>query len=99
MAKKVASFRLETDVLDWVGSYSKTRGTSQAVVVEQALMHFRELSKGGVPDLPVVDTPEVRQERAKVAYVVPPDAGRSEWAKNMSARQRALNEAKTRASR
>lgn len=52
MAKKVASFRLEDGTLDWVGSYAKSRGVAQAVIVEQALVSYRQDAEMGVPDLP-----------------------------------------------
>jgi hypothetical protein len=60
MARKIASFRLEVELLDWVTSYAKSRGTSQAVVVESALRSLQEDSANGVPDLPVTETPVVR---------------------------------------
>jgi hypothetical protein len=70
MARKVASFRLDVDLLDWVGVYAKTRGASQAVVIESALANLKREAEGGVPDLPVADTPEVRVERALKAAPV-----------------------------
>lgn len=58
------SHRLDEELAAWAAEYGSSRGTSRAVVIEEALRHFRDLSKGGVPDLPVVDTPAVRRERA-----------------------------------
>lgn len=82
MARKVASFRLETELLDWVGAYAKTRGTTQAVVLETALASLKRDAEGGVPHLPVADSPEVRIERAKAAAPVRP-------ASSLEIRQRA----------
>lgn len=98
MAKKVASFRLEVELLDWVASYAKSRGTSQAVVLEAALRGLQEDSASGVPDLPVVDSPSVRRDRAARAtadQVVPARSLLQGGA--AMARQARLNAAKVRA--
>lgn len=91
MAKKVASFRLETELLDWLGVYAKTRDTSQGVLVEEALRHFQGLTAGGVPDLPKPEVPKPVARRQEVEEETSAD-----WA---MARQRMLNAAKERASR
>jgi hypothetical protein len=101
MPKKVASFRLDVDLLEWLGSYAKSRGATQAAVLEGALAAFRRECEGGVPDLPVPDSPVVRRQRAQVAaagQVAPAsDFLPGEYAKLMGERQRRLNAAKDRA--
>jgi hypothetical protein len=82
------SHRLDEGLASWATEYGASRGTSRAVVIEEALRHFQALSKGGVPDLPVVDTPEVRAVRAE-KYV----ETKADWD---TARQRGLNSAKYR---
>lgn len=52
MAKKVKSFRLDVDLIDWVDGYATERKSTQAAVVEEALRSFKADSEGGVPDLP-----------------------------------------------
>jgi hypothetical protein len=52
MDRKVKSFRLRVDLLDWVEDYARERGSKQIQVVEAALEEFRRSSEGGVPDLP-----------------------------------------------
>jgi hypothetical protein len=94
------SHRLDEGLAAWATEYGASRGTSRAVVIEEALRHFRELSRGGVPELPVVDTPEVRQERASAVGVAGAAAiARSEAKANMAARINRLNADKERASR
>jgi hypothetical protein len=61
------SHRLDEGLAAWATEYGASRGTSRAVVIEEALRHFRELSRSGVPELPVVDTPVVREQRAAAA--------------------------------
>jgi hypothetical protein len=63
--KVQVSHRLDEELLAWATEYGESRRTSRAVVIEEALRHFRGLSEGGVPDLPVVDTPAVREKRAE----------------------------------
>lgn len=59
MAKKVKSFRLDVDLIDWVDGYATERKSTQAAVVEEALRSFKADSEGGVPDLPAeVSAPE-----------------------------------------
>jgi hypothetical protein len=99
MAKKAATFRLEVDLLDWVATYAKSRGTTQAVVLEGALSAFRDGCEGGVPDLPVADSPEVRRERAREATggQVRPASVLSRPSSDVWARQVRLNAARDRA--
>lgn len=91
MARKVASFRLDTELLDWVAQYASSRGASQGTVVESALRSFKEESERGVPDLPVADSPEARVRRAMKAAPVRPARKLSPPDPAMLARQRRLN--------
>jgi hypothetical protein len=103
--KSQVSHRLDDELLSWATEYGSSRGTSRAVVIEEALRHFRELTRGGVPDLPVVDTPAVREqragasklERAKQAAPVRPARELSRPSGDVVARQERLNAAAARA--
>jgi hypothetical protein len=53
MAKLRADFRLDSDLLRWVGEYAEERGWSRTLVVEEALRSFRGDARGGVPDAPL----------------------------------------------
>lgn len=59
--KVQVSHRLDEALLAWATEYGESRRVSRAVVIEEALKHFKELSKGGVPDLhePEEATPRV----------------------------------------
>jgi hypothetical protein len=87
VAKKVASFRLDEGLLERVAAYAKSRGTSQAIVIEAAVQGFMEDAEGGVPDLPVSDTPEVREKRAAA---VKPEPQQETYAQLLGARHRRL---------
>jgi hypothetical protein len=50
--KVTVSHRVDEDLLAWAGQYAKKRGTTRSVLLEEALVAFRDLSRGGVPDLP-----------------------------------------------
>lgn len=50
--KVQVSHRLDEELLSWATEYGESRGSSRAVVIEEALRHFQALSRGGVPDLP-----------------------------------------------
>lgn len=50
--KVQVSHRLDEELLAWATEYGTSRGSSRAVVIEEALRHFQALSRGGVPDLP-----------------------------------------------
>lgn len=51
MDRKVKSFRLRTDLLAWIESYAKERGSTQIAVLESAVESFKRDCEGGVPDL------------------------------------------------
>jgi hypothetical protein len=97
MARKVSSFRLDVELLARVDAYAKSRGASQAQVIEAALEGFLAEAEGGVPDLPVVDTPAVRLERAKRAAPVKPARQLSRADGDALSRQARLNAAASRA--
>jgi hypothetical protein len=59
MDRKVKSFRLRVDLLDWLKAYASERGSSEIAVMESALVDFRSAGEGGVPDLPGDDSPPV----------------------------------------
>lgn len=90
------SHRLDEELASWATEYGVSRGTSRAIVIEEALRHFRELSKGGVPDLPVVDTPEVKAQRAARSTKSDLEKGQEAHAAAMRARMASLNAAKYR---
>jgi len=98
MGKTTVSHRLDDGLLEWANAYAKTRGTTRSILLEEGLRALQGLAKGGVPGLPVVDTPAVRQQRQEWSPAQI-DEGRAEYARNIAARQRKLNEAKERASR
>jgi hypothetical protein len=51
-AKRVVSLRLDGELVDWADRYATDRESSRTAVVSAALSAFRDLSAGGVPDLP-----------------------------------------------
>jgi hypothetical protein len=93
--RKVKSFRLRVDLLAWVESYAKQRGSTQVAVLEEAIAGLRLDCEGGAPDLPAA--PVVVPKSNLVAQTEAAKAAQ-EWATNMAARQRRLNDAKDRAS-
>lgn len=52
MARKVQSYRLNEESIEWVASYSKQRDVPQAEILEAAIASFRSDCERGVPDLP-----------------------------------------------
>jgi hypothetical protein len=50
--KVQVSHRLDRELLAWATEYGESRRWSRAVVIEEALRHFKGLSAGGVPDDP-----------------------------------------------
>jgi hypothetical protein len=90
MDRKVKSFRLRVDLLDWLESYAQTRGSSQIAVLEAAVESFQGLSEGGVPNLPVVERVQPVPGVVRARTLVPPSV------ESMS-RQRKLNESAARA--
>jgi hypothetical protein len=71
MARKMASFRLDVELLDWAKSYAESRGETQAMVIEAGLRSVRDGSVAAVPDLPVVNRPAARPVRSSVAVSKP----------------------------
>jgi hypothetical protein len=67
MAKQVVSLRLEVETAEWIRSYAKERGCSQAEVVELGCRALREDARGGVPDLPAVEVPSREEQAANKA--------------------------------
>jgi hypothetical protein len=63
MAKVQVSHRLDESLLAWATEYGGGRGSSRAVVIEEALRAFRELAEGGVPNLPPEPGPKPAPKR------------------------------------
>lgn len=88
MAKVQVSHRLDEGLLEWATVYGESRGSSRAVVIEEALRSFRGLAEGGVPDLPApapIARPGVPGPRLVRASKLTPASG------VMSERQARLN--------
>lgn len=51
MATRMFSARLDEGLLEWIDAYAVGRGSSRSAVVSAAVEAFRELARGGVPDL------------------------------------------------
>lgn len=83
MAKIAVALRLDPQKLAKLDKYAKARGASRQVLLEAAVDDFLESAERGVPDLPVVDTPEVRQQRVAVPPAPEPSL--------LGMRQRRLN--------
>jgi hypothetical protein len=97
MGKTTVSHRLDDELLAWANEYARSRATTRSILLEEGLRHLRDLSRGGVPDLPVVDTPAVRLERAKRAAPVKPARQLSRADGDALSRQARLNAAASRA--
>lgn len=90
MDRKVKSFRLRVDLLDWLESYAQTRGSSQIAVMEAAVESFQGLARGGVPDLPPPVAGPVAVADAKQAARDEQDARAAiMWAKQQKLNERA----------
>lgn len=64
MDRKVKSFRLRVDLLEWLKEYADERCCSEVSLMEHALKSLQEDVARGVPDLPAS---EPRVERVAVA--------------------------------
>jgi hypothetical protein len=97
--RKVKSFRLRTDLLAWIESYAKERGSTQIAVLEAAIGSFKDMAGGGVPDLPE-EEPAVVPARVMHQQPPQPDLAKAEQEMRAAvwARQARLNEGKDRAS-
>lgn len=95
-AKVQVGLKLPPELLGWATSYAESRGTSRQVVIEAAIRSFKRECETGVPDLDAVDTPEVRQQRAKKVDRTPTveERARLDVLNAISARQQRLNAAK-----
>lgn len=90
--KVQVSHRLDGELLSWATEYGEARGSSRAVVIEEALRHFRDLSSGGVPDLPFEPKSAARVKPRPAVKPVPGVRRAREFVLNP--RQERLNRAK-----
>lgn len=88
MPKTTVSHRLDDELLTWATAYAKERGSTRSVLLEEALVSFRSLAEGGVPDLPEAGPLDERRSAlpkiVRASKLAPADAV-------MSARQARLN--------
>jgi hypothetical protein len=88
--KVQVSHRLDEGLLAWATEYGESRKASRSSVIEEALRHFQELAKSGVPDLPEEQPQKVSPVKSQVDAPVP---------SLLAGRQAALNAAKYRSKR
>lgn len=80
---------------DWADEYAKERGVTRQALIETALCRFRELSRGGVPDL-TPDGEVVEPQRPRAVSGVVRASSLVPASPLVLERQRKLNEAAAR---
>jgi hypothetical protein len=88
VAKVAVAVRLAPDVVAWADGFAKSRGCSRQVVLEAAVLAYREDAAGGVSVASTAVLPKLSSRSVPVEVRGPALSGPREWALE---RQRKLN--------